>query len=155
MMTVPPPRYRVIERGRRLVTLDSLHGVEVGLASLLQGDPTFGISRPTPALEAAAAMPARMPVPQARAAPLEAPPVRVIANAPHSSMPSAASVAEAVQPGRVAVVAFGLLAITIFLIASSLWIGVVLLLWLPQSRGFILAGAKRAASRIGAWTRGR
>ena len=145
MNTMPPPRYRIMERGRRLITVDTATATEVGLAAQLGGDPVFMVSpvtsltdlRPHSHAGEAAYTPAE---------PKRAPQV-IRAQMAGPTKPPA-------MTGRWVVVLVGVMALIGFLIMTSLWIVVVLLLMNGTTRGWLAKGLKPLAIRIKEWAAG-
>lgn len=137
MQSPYPSRYRVIERGRRLITIDTLTGEEVGGLRAMPAPPSTTLDRPGSA-EPEPASP-RIEAPQ-------------IARAPLSETVSALSVRRAPQKlqlsGKLPLVVAGGIALIIFLIVTNLWIFVVIAFLVPQIRAAVFAQAKTAIAKL-------
>lgn len=156
MMTMPPPRYRIIERGRRLVTVDTMTGQEVGLSAHLRADPTFGVRKPTEigAMETtqAARSTAVVPVvaPQRSGAPVSSPwqpsAPRSMTGALTQGAPAAGN-----KAFRGIMVLVGVMIAIVLIFSLYLWFPIVALLWFPQTRPMVLDAAKKGIARLKAW----
>ena len=145
MNSMPPPRYRILERGRRLITVDTHTATEVGLAAQLGGDPVFMVSPVTSFTNL-------RPHSHAGEPPFTP---RSSTPAPHiirAEMPSAT----ATNPGGrwLLVLAAGIMFIG-FLIMTSLWIVVLLLMVNGTTRGWVLNALKPLGQRIKSWASGQ
>ena len=129
-MALPPSRYRVEERGRRLVTIDTHTGREYGADMALGPAPV----RSQPVVARTAAPPTSTDLVKQRSA-LSAVIAQVAARQPQPV------IAVKLKPGGagklIALVAGGLV-LAVFLIVTNLWILVVLPLAIPQVRSFVL-----------------
>ena len=77
MLQSPPSRYKIIERGRRLVTIDTLTGQEVGLGNTLVS-PDAPVNMPSQSAHVATPMATSTPV----SAPVPIPPTPGVRRAP-------------------------------------------------------------------------
>lgn len=130
-MPLPPARYRVEERGRRLVTIDTRtgqeYGADIGTAPAQKpdtGSVTGAASKPAPTPRSALSALAANAPEQARTAATQQP----------QSKPGIA--------GKIALLATGSLALIAFLIMTNLWFFAVIPLAIPQVRTVVLAQGK-------------
>lgn len=152
-MKAPPSRYRVVERGRRLVTIDTHTGEEFGAGLRAASDP----AAPRSTLSAPPAPP---PLPPSE------PPVFEDRDSgpdfgiepetiPLSEMRSSA-LAPARPPVTVKIKPAGMLPlavfigviVVIFLIATNLWIFVLIAMLVPQIRAAALDKAKAVIRKL-------
>lgn len=145
MNTMPPPRYRILERGRRLITVDTATATEVGLASRLGDDPVFMVSPVTSLTDL-------RPHSHAGEAPFTPTPSQSAPQIIRAQMPGTAK--PTAMTGRWAIVLAGCIAMIGFLIMTSLWIVVVLLLINGTTRGWLAKALKPLAIRIKEWAAG-
>lgn len=141
MITVPPPRYRIIERGRRLITVDTALSREVGLAAALPDDPVFRVA-PVTALtnlrpHSHAGQPAYAPPQESLTARL--PP---------------AMAGNGSKQGRWAIVLVAAAALIFTLFLTNLWIILVLLMINGTTRGWLSTGLKPMVLKVKAWADG-
>jgi hypothetical protein len=138
----PPGRYRIVERDRRLVTIDTATGAEIGVTAAMaaQSDiitgssgmarsgmaETIGSSRPS-ALSEAAARPA-VEASAAKAAALR------IAMTPQKA-------------NKIVILITGVIVLAVILILTSLWPFAIVALVLKPSRDFLWARMKPALLR--------
>lgn len=149
MSTLPPPRYRIVERGRRLITIDTLTGQEIGLGASLANVDLAG-ARQTAApprnktSSSLGAAPVTPVVASAASRSSALNPLQAVPAAPAGF--SAGNVSPDKQGKIVGLIVFGFIAV-IFLIATGLWFIPVLLMIVPQSRKAIVPVAKAAFSK--------
>jgi hypothetical protein len=136
MLQSPPSRYKIIERGRRLVTIDTLTGQEVGLGNTLVS-PDAPVDLPIQSAHVATPMESSSPVsspvpptPGVRRAPLRA-------NEQNDS-------GRAMRTVHVVIAAIALIA---FLIFTGLWMIAAVALFIVPVRQWLLSALKRAATR--------
>jgi hypothetical protein len=121
----PPGRYKVVERNRTLVTIDTLTGEAVGQRGERPADPRL---------------------PDAPLILKAAPPERPSALAPPPRMPSSGVARD--RSGRIATLVFGAVALIAFLMFSGLWIFAAIPFLIPQTRAAIVKFAKEAIPRF-------
>lgn len=114
-MDVPQGRYKIVERDRRLVTIDTLTGEEVGLG---------GAPKPVDQ-RSSATMPAVAGANQSGRAPAVPTP---------SPSPPLSSDEHQGRTGRIMLILVGATALLIFLILSGAWIPAVIITAVPQLR---------------------
>jgi hypothetical protein len=134
-----------LERGRRLITVDTHTATEVGLASRLGDDPVFMVSPVTSFTN----LRPHNHGGEAAFSPQSSTP------APHiirAEMPSAAA---ANPGGRWLVVLVAAIMFIGFLIMTSLWIVVLLLMVNGTTRGWVLKTLKPLGQRIKDWASGQ
>lgn len=150
----PPPRYKIVERGRRLVTIDALTGVELGLSAQLRGrDPVFD-AKPVARLEGKSGAHPAAHTPQATPnAPVAASPWggRPGTSVDLSKLGNGTEVQPAALRWMVLLAAAGL--IIFLLIISSLWIVIVAAFVFPLTRGFAVDLTKKLLARAADWAR--
>lgn len=149
MSRLPPSRYRIVERGRRLITIDTLTGQEIGLgASLANVDLAGARQTVAPARNKTSSSLGAAPVTSAVATAVSRStalnPLQAVPPAP-AAFPSG-KVSPDKQGKIIGLIAFGFIAV-IFLIATGLWFIPVLLMIVPQSRKVIVPVAKAAFNR--------
>jgi hypothetical protein len=128
MLDKPPPsRYRVIERDRRLITIDTWSGAEVGSQTGAGSAPMASQSPLELSVKAPAAPQpaAKSPGPWPRG--MEGSPVE--------------------KQGRAMMLAVGAIAFALFLFFTSLWIPALILMAIPQSRDPIVSAVKSGVTR--------
>lgn len=135
MQSPYPSRYRVIERGRRLVTVDTLSGEEFGGVGAAPAPPPIQLE---------------MQAPEPVRADIEA----SVARAPLSEAVSALSptrpqVSVKLKPGGMLPLAvFVSVIAVIFLISTYLWVPLLLAMLVPQIRAAAFDKAKAAIKKI-------
>lgn len=144
-MKAPPTRYRVVERGRRLVTIDTHTGEEFGAGLRAASDPvprrTTMAAPPTlpPVYEA--------PEPEQRIEADPAPPP--LSEIRSALSPARPPVTVKLKPGGMLPLAvFVSVIVIIFLIATNLWIFVLIAMLVPQIRAAVLDKAKAAIRKL-------
>lgn len=152
-MKAPPTRYRVVERGRRLVTIDTHTGEEFGAGLRAASDPA------APRMGMMSAPPAAVPL-----SPLEAPAfedryqepdTRIEAEPPPLSearsalSPARPAVTVKLKPGGMLPLAVFIgVIVVIFLIATNLWVFVLIAMLVPQIRAAAFDKAKAAIRKL-------
>ncbi len=141
MITMPPPRYRIVERGRRLITVDTALSQEVGLAASLPDDPVFRVSPVTALADLTPHSHAGQPA-------YERP-----ANSPTLSLPPM-SAADGSKHGRwiIVMMAGGAVIFTLFL--TNVWIILVLAMLNAKTRSLLANALKPLALKVKAWADG-
>jgi hypothetical protein len=145
MMQSPPSRYRIVERGRRLVTIDTATGQEIGMGAWLPNVNLEG------AKQTVAPMRDRNTVGKGDA-PLQLVKAQ-IASAPSALSPLSTSPAGAPSErvkaifspdnqGKGIGLIVGAVMLLIFLIATNLWPVPLFLMLVPQTRQWILPKLK-------------
>ena len=125
MLNMPPSRYKIIERDRRLVTIDTLTGAEMGAKAV--------------------------PVPTASAPQSEADMnARVSALGPalKANRPSASTAPASGRAGRIAILVMAGIAGLLFLILTGAWVVVAMALAFPPVRAVALTAVKTATARF-------
>ena len=130
-MSIPPSRYKIIERDRRLVTIDTLTGAEMGakakplpraLASQGDADTNARVSALGPVLKA---------------------------NRPSApATPSASAATASDRTGRIAILVMAGIAGLLFLILTGAWVVVAMALAFPPVRAVALTAVKTATARF-------
>ncbi len=139
MITMPPPRYRIIERGRRLITVDTALSQEVGLAAALPDDPVFRVAPVTALAELR---------PHSHAGqPAYAPPQSSLT----AHMPSGMS---GNRQGRWAILLIAATGLVFALFLTNLWIIVVLMMLNGTTRSWLSGALKPIALKAKAWADG-
>ncbi len=128
-----PSRYRVEERGRRLVTIDTRTGQEYGADN--------GLSR-SPIPSSAIAPPPQPSVPTRQHSALSALVVKATGNVETPSTKSAQSGTNPGLAGKLIVLVAACLLLTAFLIMTNLWFFVVIPLAIPQVRAIVVTQGK-------------
>jgi hypothetical protein len=154
MQAPPPTRYRIEERGRRLVTIDSITGQAVGLSATLQGDLTFGVTKPTaePRLLTQLASSATM-----TSAPATA---NAASTAPQPSpwrataRQTAGGSAKNGAGGRWLILLVLSVPAIIMMFTFYLWVPLVMAFWFPFTRPFAKAALGKGWSRLSRWANG-
>jgi hypothetical protein len=128
MLDKPPlSRYRVIERDRRLITIDTWNGAEVG-----------GQTGSAPASS------------------VQQTPLELTVRAPDAQSPTAKppgpwqqgmTGSPVEKQGRAMMLAVGAIAFALFLFFTSLWIPALILMAIPQSRDPIVSAVKSGVTR--------
>lgn len=138
----PPGRYRIIERDRRLVTIDTLTGGEIGpIASQPASSDLLGGVRGSilsvPAVAEQGSRPSALDPPQARPrAGLE------------SATPEIGRLALSPQKAnKIVILVTGFVVLAVILILTSLWPFAIVALVLKPSREFLWARIKPALNR--------
>lgn len=152
-MKAPPSRYRVVERGRRLVTIDTHTGEEFGAGLRAASDPAAPrqtMSAPpvmTPlAPPESPAFEDREPEAEFRIEPEPAPLSEMRSSALSPARPP---VTVKIKPGGMLPLAvFVGVIVVIFLIATNLWIFVLIAMLVPQIRAAALGKAKAAIRKL-------
>jgi hypothetical protein len=122
---MPTARYKIIERDRRLVTIDLATGIEVGQKVPLVPTSSAPLSEKITARVAEA--------------------VRPSALAPMASRPG---VVPSDKAGRIAILIAGGLITALVLIISGGWIPVAVVMAIPPIRSVVLTAAKAAIQRF-------
>jgi hypothetical protein len=152
MLDKPPPsRYRIVERDRRLVTIDTWSGQETGTAAsseaaslegrslrLGAGPQNMGQGRATlgtTASQASADAPSNAAAPNAVPKP-----------GPWGSAPK--SLASTERQTKIIGLVFAGLAIGAILILTNLWLPAIVVLLVPQIRNAVWSAAKPALTRF-------
>lgn len=128
-----PSRYRVEERGRRLVTIDTKTGQEYGADNSLSR-----LSKPSPVI----APPSRPSAPMKQQSVLSALVVKAAANVETLSTKPAQSGKNPGISGKLIALVAAFLFLTAFLIMTNLWPFVVIPLLIPQVRTLVLTRGK-------------
>lgn len=143
MSNLPPPRYRIVERGRRLITVDALTGEEIGLGATLANVDLAGAkqtvapprNKGSSSLGAAPIATAREPNTHLATA-LSALPGE--ATQPPKALNSIMAPDKQAQQGKIiGLMIVGLVALG-FLILSGLWVVPLALMIVPMTRKAIL-----------------
>lgn len=132
-MQAPQGRYRIVERGRRLVTIDTQTGIEIDmLPSSSSRDLRGAVRTSTPSPSSLAG-----------------------SGQVSSDQPDAPSAIDGRmngpgldKSGRVAILLVGGLVVIVFLIASGAWIPVTIGLLFPPVRAIVFVAAKTAVTRF-------
>ena len=132
-MAMAPSRYRVEERGRRLVTIDTLTGQEYGADD--------GLSRSPIPSSSIAPLPQPSILPRQHSA-LSALAVKATGNVEASSTKPAKSGTNPGLAGKLIVLVAACLFLTAFLIMTNLWPFVVIPLAIPQVRTIVVTQGK-------------
>jgi hypothetical protein len=152
MMQSPPSRYRIVERGRRLVTIDTATGQEIGMGAWLPNVNLEGAKQtvaPMRDRNTADKGDAPLQLIKAQIASASAP----SALSPLSTSP-AGSASERVKAdfspdnqGKGIGLIVGAVMLLIFLIATNLWPVPLFLMLVPQTRQWILPKLKAGLLR--------
>lgn len=135
MQSPYPSRYRVIERGRRLITIDTQTGQEVG-----------GLGTMPPPPPPQAVMEAPEPSPVEVEAPIARPP---LSESRSALAPARPQVSVKLKPGGMLPLAvFVGVIVVIFLISTYLWVPLLLAMFVPQVRAAAFDKAKAAIRKI-------
>ena len=130
-MSIPPARYKIIERDRRLVTIDTLTGAEMG---------------------AKAVPPSTTSVPQSEAntsSPVSALGPVLRANRPSTPLtPSASAAPTSDKTGRIAILVTAGIAGVLFLFLTGAWVVVAIALAIPPVRALAITAVKTAIGRF-------
>ncbi len=141
MITMPPPRYRIVERGRRLITVDTALSREVGLAASLPDDPVFRVAPVTAFTElrphSHAGQPAYTPSQSSLTA----------------HLPAGLS-AGGNRQGRWAALLIGATGLVFVLFLTNLWIIIVLMMLNGTTRSWLSGALKPIALKAKAWADG-
>ena len=156
MITMPPPRYRIEEKGRRLITVDGATGQRVGLAAHLSGDPVFGVRVPSelkggmPSAKAALeTAPPATTKPSALALPrANAPDQKRIVRAPGAGL---SQVKSGSSTGRWIIVALLAVPLIFVVFALYLWVPIAVMLWFPATRPLVFAGFRKGWDALQRW----
>ena len=123
-MAIPQPRYKIIERGRRLITIDTLTGAEIGTKAEAPASASAGHGG-TKASERGSAL---TPIVKA---------IRHTADTPSSD-----------KSGRIGILIAAGIAGVIFLFFTGAWVVVAIALAIPPARAAAFAAAKVAIGRF-------
>ena len=123
-MRIPPARYKIIERDRRLVTIDMLTGAEIGAKAV----PLPTDSVPQNEADTATRVSALGPIVKAS---------RPSATAPGSD-----------RTGRIALLVMAGIAGVLFLFLTGAWVVVAIALAIPPVRALAITAVKTAIGRF-------
>ena len=123
-MRIPPARYKIIERDRRLVTIDMLTGAEIGAKAV----PLPTDSVPQNEADTATRVSALGPI--------------VNANRPSATAPGSD------RTGRIALLVMAGIAGVLFLFLTGAWVVVAIALAIPPVRALAITAVKTAIGRF-------
>jgi hypothetical protein len=141
MITMPPPRYRIVERGRRLITVDTMLSREVGLAASLPDDPVFRVAPVT-------AMTALRPHSNVGQPAFAPPQTSLTARLPPGMSGSSN------KQGRWATLLIAATGLVFVLFLTNLWIIILLMMLNGTTRSWLSAMLKPVALKAKAWADG-
>lgn len=155
MQGMPPPRYKIVERGRRLITVDVRTGAELGMSALLGADPVFSVARQKSMTAAAAqaehggdlmaSTPDKRPTPD-KASQGRSVSALAVNRVAHNTDPAGGR-----NAGRWMVVAFLAVLVVILVFSLYLWVPIAMLLWFPATRPLVIGLLKRGVAAARDW----
>lgn len=146
-MKAPEGRYRIIERDRRLVTIDTLTGKEIGSGGAQRASPPAMPQPHEVRTESAPPAPSLSALNAGSNAPR--PGLQPQAQRPERMPPSSnAQYARPKVGGRVAALMIGAIMLFFFLAMTGLWIFVVVAFLVPQVRQALLPPLGRGLKRF-------
>ena len=131
MLNIPPSRYKIIERDRRLVTIDTLTGAEMGAKAV----PLPTESSPQSEADTISRVSALGPV--------------LRANRPSAPLtPSASAAPTSDKTGRIALLVMAGIAGVLFLFLTGAWVVVAVAFAVPPIRALAFTAVKTAIGRF-------